>query len=195
MIDRAKFVEVSAGVRYWEDATVSGQEDSDGELIPLRNGQRWEPVICLETGLVQDWPTGTAADVHYKVCDDGEYWLLDEQKNRIAHQDGYVLDMLSVGDNGYGDYIILAIGEDGLIRGWQQPSLESDQWEILPDTDKPSLDAARLDWLESQINEHGQINLHDGSNPVYGALGLGLRPGSIQRTLREAIDAAMGDQQ
>lgn len=49
-------------------------------------------------------------------------------------------------------------------------------------------DAARLDWLEAQINEHGAIHLHDGSHP-YG-LGLGLRPGWIIRTLRQAMDAA-----
>lgn len=51
-------------------------------------------------------------------------------------------------------------------------------------------DAARLDWLEAQINKHGAIHLHDGNN-AYG-LGLGLRPGSMVRTLRYAIDDAKG---
>lgn len=49
-------------------------------------------------------------------------------------------------------------------------------------------DAARLDWLEEVINTDGAIHLHDGQN-AYG-LGLGLRPGHMARTLREAIDAA-----
>lgn len=49
-------------------------------------------------------------------------------------------------------------------------------------------DAARLDWLEAQINEHGAIHLHDGSKPH--GFGLGLRPGNINRTLRQAIDDA-----
>lgn len=50
-------------------------------------------------------------------------------------------------------------------------------------------DAARLDWLESEINAHGAIHLHDGQNP-HGH-GLGLRPGAMSRTLRAAIDAAL----
>lgn len=33
-----KTLEVRAGVRYWEDATVNGNEDSEGELIPCREG-------------------------------------------------------------------------------------------------------------------------------------------------------------
>jgi hypothetical protein len=53
-----------------------------------------------------------------------------------------------------------------------------------------STDKARLDWLEAQINEWGEIKLHDGKRPV--GHGLGLRPGSVNRTLREAIDAEMG---
>lgn len=50
-------------------------------------------------------------------------------------------------------------------------------------------DGRRLDWLESQINERGAIHLHDGSKP-YGH-GLGLRPGNMKRSLRDAIDKAM----
>lgn len=51
-------------------------------------------------------------------------------------------------------------------------------------------DAARLEWLETEINEHGQMHLHDGAHP-HGT-GLGLRPGTISRTLRQAIDDARG---
>jgi hypothetical protein len=50
-------------------------------------------------------------------------------------------------------------------------------------------DARRLDWLESQINERGAIHLHDGRKP-YGH-GLGLCPGTMKRSLRDAIDKAM----
>lgn len=51
-------------------------------------------------------------------------------------------------------------------------------------------DAARLDWLEQQVNEHGAIHLHDGQHPA--GHGLGLRPGAANRTLRWAIDQARG---
>lgn len=72
---KSTYIEVSAGVRYWEDASVNGAEDTEGSLIPFRKGDNWEPVIRLADGMVMEWPQGTTADVHFKVCDAGEYWL------------------------------------------------------------------------------------------------------------------------
>lgn len=131
----AKFIEVDAGVRYWEDAIVNGQQDDEAGTIPLKDGDRWRPTIELATGAVLNWPAGTTADVHYKVCDDGEYWLLDESKRRIAKRKSYYVpdDILCVGDNGFGDYIILTIGPDGLIPGWEPPALDASEWGVLAD--------------------------------------------------------------
>lgn len=53
-------------------------------------------------------------------------------------------------------------------------------------------DAERLDWLEKFVNEHGALVLHDGNQDTGRHYGLGLRPGMLVRTLRQAIDAAMG---
>jgi hypothetical protein len=50
-------------------------------------------------------------------------------------------------------------------------------------------DKERLDWLETMANQRGGILLHDGTET--GRLGLGLRPGRSNRTLREAIDTSM----
>lgn len=50
-------------------------------------------------------------------------------------------------------------------------------------------EAARLDALEAMANQPGGILLHDGSEG--GRAGLGMRPGAVNRTLREAIDSAM----
>lgn len=50
-------------------------------------------------------------------------------------------------------------------------------------------DADRLDWLEMMANRRGGILLHDGSEG--GRLGLGLRHGKVDRTLRQAIDDSM----
>lgn len=47
-------------------------------------------------------------------------------------------------------------------------------------------DAERIDYLERMANEPGGLLLHDGSES--GRTGLGLRPGTLVRTLREAID-------
>lgn len=49
-------------------------------------------------------------------------------------------------------------------------------------------DQRRIDWLESQANEPRGLLLHDGSET--GRMGLGLRPGNMVRTLRQAIDDA-----
>lgn len=121
-------IRVMAEVRYWEDATVNGTVDTDGTLIPLRLESCWEPVIELDSGRVLDWPEGTTANVHYKVCDAGEYELLDADGNIVAVKHGYAPDMLGVGEPSYGDYIIMKIGPDGLIEGWRQPVIDTDLW-------------------------------------------------------------------
>ena len=113
-----KYLKAECGVRYWEDGEVDGTEDTDGELIPLRVKDAWCPIIDLETGVIQDWPTGTTASVHYKVCDDGRYQLLDAEKNVVRDIEGYVPKIMSPGGRGYGDYVIMTIGADGKIENW-----------------------------------------------------------------------------
>lgn len=120
---------VEAEVRYWEDATVNGTEDADGTLIPLRNGDKWCPVIELQTGRVLNWPANVTADIHYKVCDQGEYWLGTETQRTHKYKGHYVPDeLLCVGDTGYGDYIILAVLDTGLIKDWQPPAIDFTYW-------------------------------------------------------------------
>ena len=93
-------------------------------------GILWEPRIELETGRVIDWPQGTTADIHYNVCDQGEYWLEDAEGKRLKWKGSYVPnDLLAIGDNGYGDYIILKISADGIIEGWNAPTLDAGDWE------------------------------------------------------------------
>lgn len=113
-----KYLKAECGVRYWEDGEVDGTEDTDGELIPLRVKDAWCPIIDLETGVIQDWPTGTTASVHYKVCDAGRYQLLDAEKNVVRDIVGYVPKIMSPGGRGYGDYVIMTIGADGKIENW-----------------------------------------------------------------------------
>ncbi|WP_273430546.1 hypothetical protein [Chitinibacter tainanensis] len=126
-----KYLIVEAEVRYWEDAEVNGVEDEDGALIPCRNGDSWNPTIRLDDGQIIDWPSGTTAEIHYKVCDAGQYFLAkDDRKKFLQWKGDYVPnDLLCIGDNGYGDYIILSVGEDGKIKGWTEPKLEANQWE------------------------------------------------------------------
>ena len=52
-------------------------------------------------------------------------------------------------------------------------------------------DEQRLDWIEAQVNKNGELHLHDGNHAR--GIGVGLRPGTLVRTLRAAIDAAKGE--
>lgn len=113
-----QFLKAIAEVRYWEDATVNGIEDSEGDLIPCRVGDCWAPTIDLDTGVIQDWPADTIADIHYKVCDAGRYALLDAEGNKVKEIDGYVPGIMCPVGGGYGDYIIMHVGPVGNIANW-----------------------------------------------------------------------------
>ena len=113
-------LQVDAGVRYWQDAMVNGVEDSEGDLIPCRDGDRWMPIIDIDSGVIVNWNKGTTAEVHYKVCGDGEYWLTNEDGKHIAFcGDGYVPRFLAPKGQGFGDYIILNIDAEGQIKNWK----------------------------------------------------------------------------
>lgn len=157
----AVYIEVSAEVRYWDDATVNDCADDNGALIPHRKDGLWCPIIRLADGLVMDWPAGVVADVHYKICDAGEYWLLNENMERIGKWAGYYVpdEFLCHGDNGYGDYIILKIGADGHIQEWIQPEIE---WNHIEGVESVSA------WIP--IVPDAQKRLHDAAPDLMAAL-------------------------
>jgi len=109
---------VNANVRYWEDSTINGKEDVDGTLTPCRNGANWNPTIDIETGIIANWPIGTVADIHFKVCDEGIYQLADSEGKIVKEIDGYVPKIMCPEENGYGDYIIMKIDGNGKIANW-----------------------------------------------------------------------------
>jgi hypothetical protein len=114
-----KTLHVRAGVRYWEDATVNGVEDVQGDLIPCRDVDNWKPIINIETGQITNWEQGKTADIHYKICDDGDYYLKDDKDEEVIRQEGYVPKTLCPEKNGYGDYIIMRVDENGFIKNWK----------------------------------------------------------------------------
>jgi hypothetical protein len=114
------YLQAECGVRYWEDGEINGTPDEDGSRTPCRVGEDWRPLIDLETGRIVDWPQGVTADVHYKVCDDGRYRLLDAGRAVLCTIDGYVPKIMSPGGSGYGDYVIMKVGPDGLIESWRR---------------------------------------------------------------------------
>ncbi|WP_434716225.1 hypothetical protein [Paraburkholderia sp. A3RO-2L] len=133
VLSQARFIELRAGVRYWEDASLNGVKDTEG-TIPLRVGDDWAPVIELAMGRVLDWPEGLEATTCYKVCDNGDYWLLDADRKRIAKWKRYYVPaaFFDTSMAGYGsiasDYIVLSIGCDGLVANWRNPPLDAEQW-------------------------------------------------------------------
>ena len=119
-----KTLEVKAGVRYWENAEVNGVDDDMGDLIPCREGDYWRPVIDFDNGVILNWIKGTVAKIHYKVCDDGSYFLKDEKGEVVLKiEDDYVPKVMSPAEGGYGDYIIMKIDSEGKIAKWK-PSLD-----------------------------------------------------------------------
>lgn len=132
--DCSPFLIVEARVRYWDDSSFNGVDDSeDGDLAPFKCGESWCPIICIATGRVQNWPQGTTASIHYKICDAGEYWLADTDGTKRFKWKGHYVpdDFLCMGDDGYGDYIILEIMEDSQIAEWTFPVIDFDEWESL----------------------------------------------------------------
>lgn len=122
-----KTLHIEAGVRYWENTTVDGVEDTKGDLIPCRDGDLWKPVIDLETGRVINWEHGKKAEVHYKVCDAGSYFIKDADGNTVmSKEDDYVPDMMCPADVPDGDYIIMSIDENGMISNWK---FDLSDWE------------------------------------------------------------------
>lgn len=117
-----KTVLVKAQVRYWEDAVINGVADEKGILTPCREGNLWCPEIDIDTGVILNWPKDTTADIHFKVCDAGSYYLKDGYGNIVLQRENdYVPNDLIPG--GYGDYIEMHIDGDGKIANWN-PSFD-----------------------------------------------------------------------
>lgn len=113
-----KTLKVIASEPYWEDATVNGIEDVDGDRIPCRVGNDWCPIIDIDKGIIRNWIKGTTAEIHYKVCDGGVYELKDTDGETVIKKEGYVPTIMCPEGGGYGDCIIMKVNEDGQICNW-----------------------------------------------------------------------------
>ena len=123
----AIYIKAECGVRYWEDGTLNGKDDEDGKM-PCRDGDLWCPTIEIETGMIVNWAFGNTAQIHYKCCDAGTYALLDSGMNVLTEVSGYVPKAMCVGDNGYGDYVIMEIDESGHIEGWNPNNIDAEEF-------------------------------------------------------------------
>jgi hypothetical protein len=118
--DNVKYIKVNAHVRHWKSADVNGIEDVDGALIPFREYDMWNILIDNKTGIIKNWPKNKTANVHYKICDAGNYYFIDENFNELySLENDYVPRFLSPKENNFGDYIILDIDNNGKIEDWK----------------------------------------------------------------------------
>lgn len=135
MFKNIKYLKLRAGVRYWEDSELNGEDDvdlmSDTALKPKmpfavltgketciapKGEYNWIITIELSNGKIEDWPVGNTANILYKTCDDNTFTFLDENKEVVCEYDGYVPSFLCIGDEGFGDYISFKISDDGHIE-------------------------------------------------------------------------------
>ena len=118
------FVGVSVAVRY-------GDDDMPHDF-PGRKGDMWHATIDIDEGVIRDWPAGISGEFEMKVCDQGEYRLLDREFNVVKHLlDSYVPNTLIPGE--YGDYIHLKINEFGVITNWPANPDISDFFPVMED--------------------------------------------------------------
>ena len=119
---------VDTYVRYWKNSNVNGQSDNgDTPKMPCvvkfaDNGSYyWKPIIDIETGQILNWQQGVTAKVHYKVCDEFACKVVEQRggiTNLIKDYEGYVPDFMYPKEEGWGDYIIMDIDENGYIKDW-----------------------------------------------------------------------------
>jgi len=124
--------------RYWEDSDINGEEDIEWETqnkgtaprMPLsyRNSETrtnyqhewysWKIKVDIETGKILDWIEGTEANIYYKVCDAGTYWLETIDGEEVHKIDSYVPKVIDFYGNSYGVCLIFNINKDGYIKEW-----------------------------------------------------------------------------
>jgi len=152
----SRYLRATMGVRYWVNCDYSKDDgktwegnfdDTDEESERIKNlipcvvkkdsgyysGDYWELLIDLNEGKVIDWPKGFCIKTYFKVCDDGEYVFLDENKNEVINitksfDQYYVPDFLALEDNGYGDYVIINIDGNGKIEHFDKMKSRIDKY-------------------------------------------------------------------
>ncbi len=117
-----KYIHADFGVRYYEDSELNGVDDDDtSPKMPCydKEDRRWKLTIDIETGQIINWEKGNTAKIHYKVCDDGRYKILDKDMKQVYKTIySYVPHIFCIDDSGYGDYVIMTIDENGFIDSW-----------------------------------------------------------------------------
>lgn len=109
--------------RHWSTSEINGVEDDDDNpqmpLIAEHLGEKaWNIIVNLDTGQICNWPQGTKASIHYKSVDENYIHILDDQLGIVKEYEGYVPNFLCPKEDGWGDYVIMDIDENGFIQNF-----------------------------------------------------------------------------
>lgn len=116
-----KLLYIDAYVRYPEDSMLNINEnwiDDNNHEMPFLVNNHWNIVIDIDSGKVLNWPNNTEAKISYKVRDEFNCKVIDNQGEIQIDYDGYVPSFMSIDDIGYGDYIYITIDANGFIKNW-----------------------------------------------------------------------------
>lgn len=122
---RLDALKLDCGVSCWEDGTLNGmRDDPNRPKMPcsVKDGDeyRWQPIINIKTGTIENWEKGIVADIHYKVCDECCIDVIDVDGKLAKEYSGYVPEILCRAGENDGDYIIMHIDAFGVIDNWKQ---------------------------------------------------------------------------
>ena len=122
-----KYLQVDLFRFYLEDSTINGKEgnESNTPFYCQKYNQYYDEdrpcisfTIDVDEGKILNYPIGTIWNIRYKAVDEGIYTLTDKDYNEISKLDGYVPNVFSIDDAGYGDYIFMTVDENGYIQNW-----------------------------------------------------------------------------
>lgn len=159
----------------FDDGVMTELECDEDFVPPMLNtdDMRLEMTIDIYQGQLLEWNKDNGyLRMQAKVCDGGTYTLLDAEKKPLWQLKGYVPNRLipsSEIEGDYGDYIELAINEDGTIANWKKEidlsvfakeghepkPIETNKWhkaeEALRYIQGKNLNKEEINWLLEQL--------------------------------------------
>ncbi len=110
----------------WKDkSTVPSFVKMLGDLDEIDPNYEVSLEIDAESGKLLNHDFGHKIELYNKVVDEGTYTLFDTEVGETKTIQDYVIPGLDTYSNGYGDYIILDIDENGFIKGWDSDKILS----------------------------------------------------------------------
>ena len=81
--------------------------------------------IDVENGKLLNHDFGHTIKIYNKAVDEGTYTLYDTETHEAKTIQDYVIPGLDIDENGFGDYVILTIDENGFIKDWDKDKILS----------------------------------------------------------------------